>query len=58
MIDQKFKDCIDACLACAVVCNQCAIACLNEEMVKQLTRCIQLDLECAALCRAAAEVIA
>ena len=57
MIDEKYKNCINACLACIVTCNQCATACLNEESVNNMAKCIQLDLECAALCRAAAEIM-
>ncbi len=57
MANQQFKDCIDACVSCAVACSYCAIECLNEENVGHLTKCIQLDLECAALCRSAAEVM-
>ncbi len=28
---------------CAQVCNICADACLGEDMVKELTRCIRLN---------------
>lgn len=51
------KDCIDACMACASTCDYCASSCLNEANVMDLRRCIRLDLECAAICRAAAEVM-
>lgn len=57
MSHQKFQDCIDECVACAVACSHCATSCLQEEDVKMMSRCIQLDLECAAICRAAAEVM-
>lgn len=57
MSNQKFKDCIDACMACAVACNHCATACLQEEDVKMLSKCIQTDLECEVFCRSAAEVM-
>lgn len=57
MAHQQFKDCIDACTACAIACSHCAIECLNEEHVGHLAKCIQLDLECAAICRGAAEVM-
>ncbi len=39
---------------CARVCHHCAVACLNEKEVGMLTRCIRLDLDCAAICRTAA----
>lgn len=51
MLNQKFKDCIDACVACAVACSHCATSCLQEEDVKMMAKCIQLDMECAAICR-------
>nr|WP_158826986.1 four-helix bundle copper-binding protein [Mucilaginibacter sp. JXJ CY 39] len=57
MSHQQFQTCIDACIACAAGCNHCATSCLQEEDVKMMTLCIQLDLECAAICRAAAEVM-
>jgi hypothetical protein len=57
MTEQQYQECINACMECAITCDFCASACLNEENVKNLRRCIRLDLECAAICRAAAEVM-
>lgn len=57
MAHQQFEDCIQACAACAIACSDCATECLKEEHVSHLTKCIQLDLECAAICRSAAEVM-
>jgi len=57
MISSKFQSCREACLACVATCNQCATACLNEKDVEHLKKCIQLDLECAAICQAAANVL-
>lgn len=57
MSHQKFKDCIDACVACAVACSHCATSCLGEEDVKMMAKCIQLDLECGVICRSAAELM-
>ena len=37
---------IEAAYGCAAVCRICADACLAEEMVKDLTQCIRLDLDC------------
>lgn len=45
--------CIEACFDCEQSCIACADACLGEEMVEQLTRCIRLNLDCADVCRAA-----
>jgi hypothetical protein len=45
--------CIEECYACAQACTSCADACLGEDMVKELTHCIRLNLDCADICTAA-----
>lgn len=50
-----YKNCIDACLACAAICNHCASSCLQEKDLPMMARCIQLDMECAAICYTAAQ---
>jgi len=35
---------------CVTECNHCASACLEEDDVKMLTKCIKLDLDCADIC--------
>lgn len=45
--------CLEACFDCEQTCIACADACLGEEMVKELTQCIRLNLDCADICRAA-----
>jgi hypothetical protein len=55
---ERYQSCIDTCLECAVACNHCATECLNEDDVKMMARCIHLDRECAAVCFAAAELMA
>ncbi len=57
MTNQQYQKCIDACLECATECNHCAVACLEEKEVQHLTHCIRLDLECAVICRASAELM-
>ena len=42
--------CIEECYSCAQICTSCADACLAEAMVKDLTQCIRLDLDCADIC--------
>jgi hypothetical protein len=42
-----------ACHACADACDRCAVACLAEPQPKVLARCIELDIDCAQLCRLA-----
>ncbi len=53
----KYKKCIEACLACAALCNNCTSSCLKEKDVEMMASCIQLDLECATLCNAAAQLM-
>ena len=36
---------------CAIECNHCFNACLNEEDVTMLARCIELERECAEICQ-------
>ena len=50
--------CLDACTACALTCTQCADACLAEDDVAHLTKCIRQDLDCADLCTATARIVA
>lgn len=57
MTEEKFEDCIAACDSCAVACSHCATACLEEQEVRNLTRCIQLDMECAVICRSASALM-
>ncbi|PSK94217.1 four-helix bundle copper-binding protein [Taibaiella chishuiensis] len=53
----QYKDCIEACLKCAAICNQCATACTYEDDVAMMAACIRLDMECAVLCYAAAQLM-
>jgi ribosomal protein L31 len=57
MKENIYDEYIEACLDCVVACNNCTISCLNEPEVKSLAKCIQLNLECAAVCKAAAELM-
>ena len=38
-------------------CSHCAMACLDEEDVKMLARCIKLNIDCADVCRLAASLL-
>ncbi|MCB1248606.1 MAG: hypothetical protein R2699_02345 [Acidimicrobiales bacterium] len=49
---------IDALADCAVICEQCADACMDEAEADQLRACIRLDLACADICHATAGVVA
>jgi hypothetical protein len=52
-----YKTCIEACLECVEACSYCASSCLQENDVDHMAQCIRLDLECAAICRAAADLM-
>jgi hypothetical protein len=52
--ENEHQSCIDACLRCAQACEHCEAACLGEPDVAQMTGCIHLDHDCAALCYVAA----
>jgi hypothetical protein len=54
MPHQQHLSCIEACHSCAVACNHCAASCLKEQDVKMMSRCIALDMDCAAICQIAA----
>jgi hypothetical protein len=47
---QKLSTCIEACYECAQTCTACADACLGEQNVAELTRCIRTNLDCADIC--------
>ncbi len=48
---------VDALVACSQACTACADACLAEESVAELRRCIRTDLDCADVCAATARVL-
>ena len=48
---------IDALNDCAQACTACADACLSEDMVAELTKCIRTNLDCADICTATARVL-
>ena len=50
--------CVDACFDCSKVCTSCADACLSEDSVADLRKCIRLDLDCADICDATGRVLA
>ena len=49
---------MDALAKCAAECSHCATACLKEQDVKMLERCIRLDLDCAEICESATGFVA
>lgn len=55
--DQALLEAVEALGVCAQTCTSCADACLGEEHVANLRRCITLDLDCADVCIATASVL-
>jgi len=58
MAHENNKSLIEALDQCAAECNHCATACLDEQDVKMLSKCIKLDLDCADICRLTSSLIA
>jgi hypothetical protein len=48
---------IEACFACGHACTLCADACLGEEAVADLAKCIRLNLDCADVCATTGRVL-
>ena len=44
-------------MACAQACTACADACLSEDSVAELRKCIRTDLDCADICETTARVL-
>lgn len=42
---------------CAQTCTVCADACLSEDMIAELRRCVRLNLDCADVCTATARLL-
>lgn len=50
-VDSKIvARCAEACFECAATCRMCADACLGEQKIDMLRRCIGLNLDCADQC--------
>lgn len=52
-----FKSAIESCLECAVACDQCVDATLNDETAATRGDCIRKCLDCAAICRTTATLL-
>jgi hypothetical protein len=48
---------INALIMCSQACTACADACLSEDSVADLTKCIRTNLDCADICEATARVL-
>lgn len=45
-----YTELIQELVNCALACEACAAACLSEEDVNLMTRCVELDRDCADTC--------
>jgi hypothetical protein len=50
-------DAVQAMIDCAQTCTACADACLSEDQVEHLRKCIRSDLDCADICGTTARVV-
>jgi hypothetical protein len=48
---------IEACLDCTQACTACADACLSQQQVDMLRKCIRTNLDCADICSTTANVL-
>jgi len=48
---------VDTLVACSQACTACADACLSEDMVEELRKCIRTNLDCADICDTTARVL-
>ncbi|QGG94168.1 four-helix bundle copper-binding protein [Actinomarinicola tropica] len=48
---------IDALIECGSTCTQCADACLSEDDVAAMAKCIRLNLDCADICATTSRVL-
>lgn len=48
---------VDALVECSQACTACADACLSEDMVAELRRCIRTNLDCADSCATTARIL-
>ena len=50
-------DLIQKILDCALICEMCSSACLDEKDVTMMSRCIELDRDCSDICFMAARLL-
>ncbi len=58
MSHENHRQLITALNDCATECNHCATACLDEQDVKMLSKCIKLDIDCAEICSLTSSLLA
>ncbi|ULT54955.1 four-helix bundle copper-binding protein [Neobacillus drentensis] len=58
MSHEQYQSVIESLHECMVACNHCFDACLEEENVRMMSKCIRLDRECADICSYLEQAIA
>lgn len=53
----KLAACIAACFECSQTCTACADACLSEDNVAEMAKCIRSNLDCADICASTGNVL-
>jgi hypothetical protein len=54
---RELASAINALIMCSQACTACADACLSEESVSELTKCIRTNLDCADICATTSAVL-
>jgi hypothetical protein len=49
--------CIEVLVDCSQACTACADACLSEDTVAQLVKCVRTNLDCADICDITARIL-
>jgi hypothetical protein len=57
LFNESSQPVVQQLLECAIACEHCATSCLNEEKVEMMTRCIELDRDCADTCLHTAKLV-
>lgn len=57
MENHNHQQLIEKLLNCISACEHCATACLHEDDVQMMTRCISLDWDCADICAQATRLL-
>lgn len=53
----KLSRCIEDCFGCEQACTACADACLAEDQLQMLRKCIRTDLDCADICATTGRIL-
>jgi len=57
-MEKKIMNLTSVLANCQAMCNYCFDACLHEEDVKMMSKCIKLDKECAEMCNVTLSMLA